>query len=203
MSQVSKDKKKAWIAISGNIASGKSSVLAYIKKKGFPIVDCDQINADLQQVGQAGYQQILATFGHAYLDENQQINRKALASLIFSNNQAKKKLEELMHPLILSQLEKIKQESIKTTFVEVPLLFELGWQKYFDESWLVVSDSQMLIERCMLNRNMNEKQIKERLNAQMSAELKKETADVIIYNQTNLEDLYQQIDEILERRHYG
>lgn len=203
MSQVSKDKKKAWIAISGNIASGKSSVLAYLKKKGYPVVDCDQINADLQQVGQAGYQQIVACFGQDYLHENQQLDRKKLASLIFSDLKAKKQLEEMMHPLILNQLNKIKQERTHTTFVEVPLLFELGWQKYFDESWLIVSDSETLIERCILNRKMDENQIKERLKAQMSAEAKIALADVMIENNTDLAGLHRQIDEILKRRLYG
>ena len=69
MCQMSEEKKKAWIAISGTMASGKSSVLAYLKRKGYPVYDCDAINASLQEKGEEGYEKIVEVFGHGILNE--------------------------------------------------------------------------------------------------------------------------------------
>ena len=200
MSEMSKSQKKTWIAITGTMASGKSTVLKYLKDLGYPTIDCDSINFDLQQKNQKGYLQIVDTFGKEILDEHDEINRKQLAHIIFSNSENKEKLEKIMHPLILERLDEIKEKHQKMTFIEVPLLYELGWEQYFDEDWLVVSENAKLIERCIENRQMNVDQINERIKHQMKAEDKIKKARVIIYNNTTLEELYKKIDELIERR---
>lgn len=200
MCEMSKSEKKAWIAITGTMASGKSTVLKYLKQLGYDTYDCDTINFDLQQINQKGYIEIVNTFGINILDENKNIDRKKLASIIFSNELEKQKLEQIMHPLILEKLNEIKNNIQKLTFIEVPLLYELNWQKYFDEDWLVISDKSKLIERCIQNRNMNINQIEERIKTQMSVEEKIKRAKIIINNDSTLENLYKQINELIERR---
>lgn len=200
MPKMSEEKKKTWIAITGSIASGKSSVMKYLKEKGYHVVDCDAINFDLQRKKATGYQKIVDAFGTDILDMDQNLDRKKLAHIIFSDASAKKTLEEIMHPLIFKELEKIRENSDEDVYVEVPLLFELGWENAFDESWLIVSPSSQLMERCVQFRNMNQKEVESRLASQMDVEEKKKRADVIINNTATLFDLYQQIDALLERR---
>lgn len=198
MSEMPKNQKKTWIAISGTMASGKSSVLAYLKQLGYSTIDCDEINAQLQRKGEKGYLEIVKQFGCEILDDRQEINRQKLASIIFSNMEKKKQLESIMHPLILEVLQKMKELN-SLSFVEVPLLYELGWEKYFDSDWLVVSDNEELIERCIKNRNMTVDQIQKRIQSQIDVELKKQKARVIIENNEDLNHLYRKIDMLLER----
>lgn len=200
MCEMSKSKKKTWIAITGTMASGKSTVLKYLKQCGYDTYDCDSINFDLQQINQKGYIEIVNTFGNNILDENKNIDRKKLASIIFSNELEKQKLEQIMHPLILEKLNDIRSNIQDLTFVEVPLLYELNWQKYFDEDWLVISEHSKLIERCIRDRNMKLNQIEERIKTQMNVEEKIKKAKVIIKNDSTLFDLYKQIDQLIERR---
>lgn len=202
MREMPKDKKEAWIAISGTIASGKSSVLRYLSFLGYPIFDCDVINADLQKKGQKGYEKIVACFGREILNEADEINRQKLAECVFSNDTERKKLESIMHPLILERLNEIRSCMKQNAFVEVPLLYELGWEKYFDDNWLIVSDEKKLVERCVNERGMDEKAVAMRIKAQMKTEDKKKKAAVVIENNEDLESLYRKIDELLERRRY-
>lgn len=73
MPKMSEEKKKTWIAITGSIASGKSSVMKYLKEKGYHVVDCDAINFDLQRKKAAGYQKIVDAFGTDILDMDQNL----------------------------------------------------------------------------------------------------------------------------------
>ena len=104
-----------------------------------------------------------------------------------------------MHPLILRRLKQIRETLNETAFVEVPLLYELGWEKYFDCDWLIVADEKKLIERCQRYRQMDEKTTLARIRAQMSVEDKKKRARVIIENNDDLKSLYQKVDDLLER----
>lgn len=194
-----KTEKKTWIAISGTMASGKSSVLAYLKSLGYPTIDCDSINTNLQKKGEKGYLEILNQFGYDILDENEEIDRKKLAAIIFSNEKKKQQLENILHPLILEKCYEFKEKTNGLMFVEVPLLYELGWEKFFDEHWLITCSLKTCYKRCLKYRNMTKEQVSERINQQMDNELKKKKASVIIYNDTSLDDLYKKIDELLER----
>ncbi|MGN1344338.1 MAG: dephospho-CoA kinase [Traorella sp.] len=196
---MSKSKKKTWIAISGTMGSGKSTVLKYLKEKGYHVFDCDKINYDLQQKDALGYSKIIDTFGKEILDENQAIDRKKLASIVFSNQENKEKLEQIMHPLILQKLNEIHEQNKESCFVEVPLLYELGWERYFEDDWLIVSSNDNLFNRCRINRNMNDQMIQERLRYQMIQDEKIKKASQVIYNNDSLDSLYQKIDQLLER----
>lgn len=202
MQKLSEEKKKTWIALSGNIASGKSSVLAYLKTKGYECYDCDQINAQLQQIHMEGYNQIVNWFGLDILNQDLSLNKRKIAELVFMDEGKRKQLEAIMHPLILEKLMEIKKQSQGVVFVEVPLLFELGWQKYFDETWLIISESKTLLERCMEKRNMSKKAFMMRYQAQMSVEEKIRSADVVIENNTDLISLYKRVDDVLKRGCY-
>ena len=96
MCEMSKSEKKTWIAITGTMASGKSTVLRYLKSLGYDTYDCDSINFDLQQINQKGYIEIVNAFGDNILDEYKNIDRKKLASIIFSNEEEKKTITEII-----------------------------------------------------------------------------------------------------------
>lgn len=198
MCEMSKNEKKTCIAISGTMASGKSTVLSYLKQLGYPTYNCDIINKDLQKLNEKGYLKIIEVFKEDILDDNKEINRKKLAHIIFNDIEKKKILESIMHPLILEKIFEIK-ETHSLVFIEVPLLYELGWEKYFDEHWLVTCDESLCYQRCIEDRHMTYDEVKERLNHQMSTDIKKQKASIILENNQNIQELYKNIDLLLER----
>jgi dephospho-CoA kinase len=153
------------------MASGKSTVLSYLNQLGYPTYNCDIINAQLQKRDEKGYLKIIESFKEDILDDNQEINRKKLAHIIFNDKGKKELLESIMHPLILERINEIKEKH-SFVFIEVPLLYELGWEKYFDSDWLITCDESLCYERCINDRNMTYEEVKARLNHQMSKEAK-------------------------------
>ena len=180
------------IAISGSIGSGKSEACNYLKSLGFDIFDCDEENRVLLEKGNEGYLEVEKHFPECF--DERGLDKKKLSSLIFSDEKKRKELEGIMHPLILKRLNERKDDPL---FAEVPLLFESGWDQYFDHNILVVSDEKILFER-LLQRGLDEKEIISRLKAQMSVEEKKKRADIIINNNGTLEEMYESIDECLK-----
>lgn len=194
------EKKIKWIAITGTIGSGKSAVVTYLKAKNYPVFDCDKIAHQCYEKGEKAYYQMIETFSEQILKDDGTIDRLKVAQLVFNDPEKKKILENILHPQILEKLfEAKKQCKAKLMFVEVPLLFEVNWQCYFDENWLVTCDEKIIVERLKSNRAMDEGAIKKRIQSQMPVNEKKKLADVLIENNADLKQLHQKIDELLER----
>ena len=118
-----------------------------------------------------------------------------MANIIFNNNKEKEKLENILHPLILDEM--LKDTSIYDPFfAEVPLLFEVNWDKYFDYSLLIVCDKEISLKR-LIKRGVSEKESLRRLDNQMDVSKKIERSNGIIYNNYDLDYLYSQIDRWL------
>jgi len=178
------------IAITGTIGSGKSEVSAYLRKLGYEVFDCDKANSELLKKNL----QVKEAFKQCYIGNK--LDKSKLAKLIFKDEKAKKKLEAIMHPLILEQLKK-QAEKYEVFFAEVPLLFESKWEKYFDTNILLVSEEKVALKRLKL-RGLNTTEAKKRIANQMSVEQKMQCAKQIIYNNDDLSSLYNKIDEYLD-----
>lgn len=128
--------EKIYIAITGGIGSGKSSVAEIIRTMGFPVFSCDNINRELMK--DAKYiEEIKILFPTAI--ENGKIVKEKLAKLVFDDKQALKKLNALSHPLIMQKLrEQMEKEDSKFVFAEVPLLFESNSLNYFNRAIVVL-----------------------------------------------------------------
>lgn len=179
------------IGITGTIGSGKTEVVNYIKSKGYDVFNCDEVNTELLE--EKSYDLLFSEFNDCF--DNKVLNKTKLADTIFSDHSKKRKLESIMHPLILNKLLAIKSDLI---FAEVPLLFECGWEKYFDHTILLVSDEKIALERLMA-RGINNDDSKRRILSQMPVEEKIKKASFIIYNNGSLDDLYSSIDKILKQ----
>lgn len=183
---------KLRIAVTGTIGSGKSAVCAYLREKGYDVFDCDAVNRELLEPGNDGYKAVRKVFPECFHDE--ELDKKALSQEVFQDPEKRLILESLLHPLILKELKEREDDPL---FAEVPLLFEAGWDRYFDLKILVVSDDETVCER-LRQRGLSEDEIRGRLNAQMPAAEKMKRADKIIYNNDSLSALYRVIDELLE-----
>lgn len=164
------------IAITGNIASGKSEVEKIIAQD-FPVFDADKI-------------------AHKFLGN---VDRRALGEKVFSDPVARKKLEEYIHPKVKDEILKIFCESQdKYVFVSIPLLFETGFDKLFDKIIFVQCDDKLRLERLMKRNNFTKEQALKRMNAQMPQDDKINKSDFVIHNNSTKEELAKQVNELLK-----
>lgn len=190
------------IGLTGSISSGKSQVSNYLREKGEKVIDADLIARDVVDL-ESVKEKIKKAFGdNIYI--NDKLDRKALAEIVFRDEEKRQVLNEIEHPeiyrLILEEIKKSKGR----VFVDIPLLFESEElnKKYnlnFDEIWLVYVDKKEQVKRLMKRDDISEDFALEKINSQMSLEEKKKLADLVIDNSRDLEDTFRQVEENLKR----
>lgn len=192
------------IVITGNIASGKSSVCEILKNRGFEIIDADSISHEILAKNST---KIAKIFGNFILDENGLVDRKKLGKIVFADKLELKKLESLLHPLIkdeifakAKELEKlINLGEVKSPyFVDIPLFFESG-DRYrdFKKIVLVFTPFDLQIKRLMKRDNISKEFALQKLSNQIPADEKLKKADFIIENSGSLAGLKRNIDGFL------
>jgi dephospho-CoA kinase len=188
------------IGITGGIASGKSYVSSVIKKAGYPVIDADLISKELSQKGGSVYHAIIRTFGESFLDENKEINRQKLGSLIFNDKQAKGLLNSISHPLIIEEMEKqIKMAKTDLVFVDVPLLYESGLENMFDKIVCVYLPRKIQIERLMNRDNISYEYAVKKIESQMSLDKKKRMADFVINSSNSFDYVSLDVIELIKK----
>lgn len=186
------------IGLTGIMGAGKSTVIDILKKHQIPVLDCDKMNHQLLKKGEKGYLAITQQFGYDFLAKDETIDMKKMSSFMFENTQQKQQVESLLHPLILSEVKaQIHSLTTKVVVVEVPLLFEVGWEHVFDEIWVVACDQEILLQRLQQYRNIMEKEAKLRISYQLPQQVKIDKADYVLYNNTDKADLEKQILALL------
>lgn len=183
-----KEKKK--IAITGTIGSGKTEASIYLRKKGYDVFDCDQVNKQILKKN--AYKLLSKDFPECF--KGKTLDKTKLSEVVFSDRKKKKKLEAILHPLILEKLLERKDDVL---FAEVPLLFEVGWDSYFDEKLLIVCDEKIALKR-LKNRGIELKEAKKRIANQMPVQEKIKKATRIIYNNGSLNELYKELEGFLK-----
>ncbi len=194
---MSKMSKKKVIGITGSMGSGKSEISRYLKNK-YPVLDCDQVNADLLKKGNLGYQK-LNDLHIVELDSDGEIIKESLASYMFSNEEHRKQVEAILHPLIFDEMHKwIHEQESLIVFVEMPILFEISAQEHFDSIWCVVADLDVALSRLQTYRNFTREQALARLVSQMNPEEKMAKSDIVLRNNSTVEQLHMQIEDALK-----
>ena len=180
------------IAITGNIASGKSQV-EKILARNYPVFDTDKIAHEILD-------KIDEFYGYDVFT-NGKIDRKKLGALVFSNPELKQKLEEIIHPKVKEEINKIFEEhkNDKFVFVSVPLLFEAGFETMFDKIILVTTNENKRLERLMKRDNLSKEDAVLRIQSQMSEKEKIQKSDFIAENNSDLSNLKNTVEQILEK----
>lgn len=180
------------IGLTGGIASGKSTVAAELRRLGLPVFDADEASRQAVAAGSEGLKLVQQTFGSEYLTTTGELNREKVAALVFSDKEALKKLEAIIHKIVLSEvdcfLQDCRSQGCQAAVLDVPLLIECGWYEKVDVVWLVAVSIEEQIKRAMLRSGMPEADVKRRIAAQMSLEEKKAYAGVVFDNSGELEN---------------
>ena len=186
------------IGLTGGIASGKSTVSKYLAEKSFKVYDADKIAKDISEK-KSVQEEIIATFGDKILDKNGNIDRKKLKEIVFENKEKLEELNGIIHPKVIDFYKELKEKNTDEVIIfDVPLLFESGIDKFCNKILVVISDYEVqlnrIVERDKINRELEEKIIK----SQLSNEERIKKADVVIENNSNLEDLFKKVERFCE-----
>ena len=147
------------IGITGNIASGKSRIEEFIRNKGYNVIDLDSVVHDLYQNNKTVKENILKTFG--------ELDRKVLGQIVFKDIQKKKQLEKIIYPILEEEIKKIFSKHInKVIFISGALIYEAGFDRYFDKIIFVDADYEKRLERLIKRNNYNIDEAKKRLDSQ-------------------------------------
>ena len=118
------------IGITGSIATGKTLVTNYLREKGYKVIDADEISRAVLNKGEKGYDEVLKYFSENILDQEKNIDRKKLAQIIFTDEEKRRVLEKIIHPLVINEILNFIDNSDKKedVFVSMPLLYEINFQ---------------------------------------------------------------------------
>ena len=186
------------VALTGGIGSGKSTVGQIFQDLGAIVTDSDQLARDVVERGTTGFDQIIAAFGDEVL-KNGDLNRAALADLVFKDPAKRKQLEQITHPLIRKAFAKIVESANGDSIVvnQIPLLVESNHDYKFDHVITVSASEAVRIER-LLKRGMNLTQIQQRLQAQSNDAQREKISDSIIRNDDSQADLLSEVEKVWE-----
>lgn len=192
------------IGITGGVGAGKSQILSYIEKKcNCRILLADQAAHTVKEPGQPCYDRLVELLGTEILQEDGQIDKAKMASVIFADEEMLLKVNGIIHPAvkeyILAEMHREKQEGKKDAFfVEAALLIEDGYEKLLDELWYIHADRKVRRQRLKSSRGYTEEKIDQIFASQLSEEEFRTHCKVVIDNSRSLSDTYMQIDQILE-----
>jgi len=194
------------IGLTGNIACGKSTVLALLEAHGARVIDADRVVHMLQQPGQPVYSEIVAAFGSDILTgPDGPIDRRRLGAIVFADPAALRRLEQIVHPavhtFIMSWLDDARQmvDRSGVAVIDAIKLLEAGWKEQCQAIWVVTCTAEQQLERLMTTRSMSEAEARGRIAAQPPQSAKQALADVVIDNSSSPDATRQQVDVAWQR----
>lgn len=186
------------VGLTGGIGSGKSTVSSRLAARGAVVVDADAITRSLQQPGQPVFDAMVERFGDGVVGPDGQLDRPAVAAIVFNDEAAKKDLEAIVHPAVGAEMLRQLQEHGGTDAVvvyDVPLLVESGKTGY-GAVVVVDVDPEIAVRRLVEHRGFDEADARARIANQVSREDRLAVADRVVDNSGTLADLDPQIDEL-------
>jgi dephospho-CoA kinase len=189
------------IGLTGNIATGKSTVLEYLARRGAYIIDADKLAHQSMAPDGPAYQAVVAEFGAAILNPDQTINRKALGRIVFTNADLLNKLEQIVHPAVFKMTLKLVETAPSGLIIlEAVKLLEAGPMfSQCDEVWVVTARPEVQLKRLMESRGMDEATARQRMGMQSPQAAKVHQATRVVDNSGSFDELYAQLDLIWEQ----
>lgn len=191
------DKKRYRVALTGGIASGKSTVADMFAALGVPIIDTDVIARELVQPGQPALDEIRNRFGNEVIDDAGNLDRRALRSMVFADENARLDLEAILHPRIGAETRR-QADAAEGPYqiIVVPLLVGSPLTQFVDRILVVDCDEELQIERLLARDTESVEQARRILSAQASREARLAIADDVISNNRGLDETQRQVREL-------
>ena len=188
------------IGLTGGIGSGKTEVTHVLRELGAVVIESDKVAHLSYRPGTDAYDEIIDQFGKEVLDDSGVIDRGKLGGLVFAGADSRIQLEKIVWPAVRSWItERLiheKERGTKIIVIEVPKLFEAGWEDLADAIWTVEAPSAVIAQRVNVRSNLSETEINARVQAQITRAERAKRADQLIENSAELADLRERITNL-------
>jgi dephospho-CoA kinase len=189
--------KRLVLGVTGGIATGKSSVLGLLAKAGIPTISADDLAHACIRKGKPAYRAIVRHFGREVLASDRQIDRRKLGRIVFNSPSERKHLEKIIHPCVLKALKRFVKNKNGIIALDIPLLYEAGYQRFVDKVVVVYASRSQQITRLRHRNHLNRREALLRISAQLPLSAKRRRADIVLRNTRALSDLRRQVKTLL------
>ena len=190
------------IGLTGGISSGKSTVSQFLTELGAVIIDADKVGHEVFKPDSEAWREVVAAFGKQIITANGAIDREKLGEIVFSNSEARARLNQIMHPrmynLVKTRLDEYRRQGAGIVVLEAPLLLEAGWTSLVDEVWVTTASEATMLKRLRERTGLSEKESLARIRSQLPAEKRVKHADAVIDTDCSLEELKARVKELWE-----
>ncbi|MGG3444147.1 dephospho-CoA kinase [Bacillus cereus] len=191
------------IGLTGGIASGKSTVSEMFRELNIPVIDADIIAREVVERGKPAYNKIVEVFGMEVLQEDGELDRPKLGSVVFYNEEKRLQLNKIVHPAVREEMNAQKEmyikEGMQAVVLDIPLLFESKLTNLVDRILVVAVMPSTQLERLMKRNNFSEEEATARIQSQMPLEEKVKRADEVINNDGTIMGTKTQLQVILKK----
>jgi dephospho-CoA kinase len=188
------------VGLTGGVASGKSTVSAILADLGAIVIDSDKLAREVVEPGTPGLAAVVEEFGEDVLADDGGLDRAALGAIVFADDEKRRRLEGILHPLIRARSAEIEAQAPAGALVvhDIPLLAESGQADRFDAVVVVDVPEETQVERMTSQRGWTEQDARSRIAAQASREQRRAIATCVIENTGTKDDLRERVAEVVE-----
>jgi dephospho-CoA kinase len=186
------------VGLTGGVASGKSTVSAVLRELGAVVIDADRLAREVVAKDTPGLDAVVRELGEEVLTADGAMDRAAVARLVFADDEARRRLEGVIHPLVRAEAARLESEAPAGSVVvhDIPLLAETGQAGAFDAVLVVDSDPEEQVRRAVRDRGWSEEEARARIAAQAGRAERLAIATHVIENTGTLDDLRRRVEEV-------
>ena len=192
------------IGLTGSIGTGKSEAARQLEALGASIISADQVGHEAYTPNTEAWEHVVSAFGDEILQDDGEIDRRKLGTIVFSDPGQLERLNQIMHPrmaqMVADKVEVLRGQGVEVVVVEAALLFEAGWDSLVEEVWTTDSPEQAVIERLKVRNGMSEEEARKRMSSQMGRTERLDRSDYVIENSGDMVALGVTIKELWDRR---
>jgi dephospho-CoA kinase len=193
------------IGLTGGIGSGKSTVSKHLAELGAIVIDADKVGHETFLPGTEAWHDIVTTFGKEMLSENGEVDRQKLGGIVFNDPEALKRLNQIMHPRMYQMMEQrigeYRKQGVDVVVLEAAILIEADWIPLVDQVWVTTAPEEMVLKRVKEQRGLAEEQILARIRSQFPTQERIKHADVVIINDSDLDNMKAKVNQLWQRLH--
>lgn len=188
------------VGLTGGIASGKSTVGRILSKQNFPVIDTDKLAREVVEPGKPALEELVKAFGGEILRGKGTLDRRRILEVILTDADARRLVEKIIHPYVFKRMDQILQQltvsGSNIVIVEVPLLFEAGWQDLFDYVISVVAPEPLCIKRLTERKKISHDMASRWMATQIFQEVKAKRSDYVVHNNAGLDELQIKVNDL-------
>ena len=197
------------IGLTGGIGTGKSEVSRLLGELGAEVIEADRVAHEAYEPGARGWREVVDAFGEGIVGADGRIDRKALGGIVFGDEQARERLNGIIHPIVRRLLEgriaELERQGARVVVIEVPLLVEAirqqsRWTRMLDEVWVVTAPEDQAVARVQARSGLDEAAVRARIGSQATERERIEYADAVIDNGGSLEGLRREVTNLWRER---